>query len=64
MELRMTYSVKIKRLNRVFANTVRLYRQAVSFLWMYAPQGMGYHFFREKSKKTRKNPTNGPSLRD
>ena len=31
MELHMTYSVKIKRLNHVFTDTVRLYRQAVSF---------------------------------
>ena len=31
MKLSMTYSVKIKRLNHVFMDTVRLYRQAVSF---------------------------------
>lgn len=31
MELHMTYSVKVKRLNHVFTDTVRLYRQAVSF---------------------------------
>ena len=31
MKLSMTYSVKIKRLNHVFVDTVRLYRQAVSF---------------------------------
>ena len=31
MKLSMTYSVKIKRLNHVFTDTVRLYRQAVSF---------------------------------
>ena len=31
MKLSMTYSVKIKRLNHIFVDTVRLYRQAVSF---------------------------------
>ena len=31
MKLSMTYSVKIKRLNHIFMDTVRLYRQAVSF---------------------------------
>ena len=36
MKLSMTYSVKIKRLNHIFMDTVRLYRQAVSFLWTYA----------------------------
>ena len=31
MKLSMTYSVKTKRLNHIFMDTVRLYRQAVSF---------------------------------
>ena len=31
MKVSMTYSVKIKRLNHIFMDTVRLYRQAVSF---------------------------------
>lgn len=31
MELSMIYSVKIKRLNHIFIDTVHLYRQAVSF---------------------------------
>ena len=31
MKLSMTYSVKIKRLNHIFMDTVHLYRQAVFF---------------------------------
>ena len=51
MKLSMTYSVKIKRLNHIFMDTVRLYRQAVSF-YGRMPAGMGYRIFREGPEGT------------
>ncbi len=52
MKLSMTYSVKTKRLNHIFMDTVRLYRQAVSFFYGRMPAGMEYCIFRERPEGT------------